>query len=502
MMDGHDMNQQEQPQWPIQQSPYQPQHPQSQQPSIHTPLPNPLLPHQDLYSSSPAEYVATQQVQWQPTEDRTPVEIVAITLPKKRIRQMFKISIFFLGIAFFIFSSLTVGLSWTNMSNLGGYIGLGVGMIASGVSIYIFFHKKYHACCLHWQDYIRWLLITTGVFCLLVIIVSNIPFDNNKQLTYVLLSLVFLLYSASLIWIAFMKPSLLQQISEIVRSVIRAMPEKQIPAQSLIAYLQEKYPYPEARLIHDITLMKDVEQITMAGTAIKAYRIKPDQEVVSIPQVPPIASQQSMPLQAQPHLLNDNPVSSASVQQIDILSPIPQPSITPSPTRTPSIPKPESLIRQEKRAVTLIFCYAHEDEALLNKLKVHLKPLQRQGLIDIWYDRNISAGTDWGREIDKHLNTAQVILLLVSPDFLASDYCYTIEMQRAIERHDLGEATVIPIILRHVYWHGAPFGKLQALPKDGKPVVSSDWNNWDEAFFDVSEGIRKAVEERTSKTSN
>lgn len=149
----------------------------------------------------------------------------------------------------------------------------------------------------------------------------------------------------------------------------------------------------------------------------------------------------------------------------------------------------------------IFLCYAHEDEALLNKLKVHLKPLQRQGMIDIWYDRNISAGTEWGREIDKHLNTAQVILLLVSPDFLASDYCYTIEMQRAIERHDLGEATVIPIILRHVYWQGAPFGKLQALPKDGKPVVSSDWNNWDEAFFDVSEGIRKAVEQQNFSKS-
>ncbi len=130
----------------------------------------------------------------------------------------------------------------------------------------------------------------------------------------------------------------------------------------------------------------------------------------------------------------------------------------------------------------VFFCYAHEDEALLNKLKAHLNPLQRQGLIDFWHDRNISAGTEWGREIDEHLKTAQIILLLVSPDFLASDYCYTYEMQQAIARHDRGEARVIPVILRPVYWRGAPFGKLQVLPTDAKPVTSSSWHNWDEAF--------------------
>src|SRR5713101_6405857 len=99
-------------------------------------------------------------------------------------------------------------------------------------------------------------------------------------------------------------------------------------------------------------------------------------------------------------------------------------------------------------SVKIFFCYAHKDEALLNQLKVHLIPLQRQGLIDIWHDRDISAGTEWEQEISQHLNAAQIILLLVSPDFMASAYCYGIEMQRALERHELGEARVIPIILR------------------------------------------------------
>src|SRR5258706_12668328 len=116
--------------------------------------------------------------------------------------------------------------------------------------------------------------------------------------------------------------------------------------------------------------------------------------------------------------------------------------------------------------VRIFFCYAHEDEALLNKLKAHLKPLQRQGLIDTWHDRDISAGTDWEREIGEHLNSAQIILLLISPDFMDSDYCYSIEMQRAIERHERGEVRVIPVILRPTLWQQTSLGELQALPTD------------------------------------
>jgi hypothetical protein len=145
--------------------------------------------------------------------------------------------------------------------------------------------------------------------------------------------------------------------------------------------------------------------------------------------------------------------------------------------------------------VKIFFCYAHEDEALLNKLKTHLKPLQRKGLIDVWYDRDISAGTVWEQQIKEQLNTAQIILLLVSPDFMDSDYCYGIEMQRALERHDLGEARVIPIILRHVYWQDV-LGNLQALPTDAKPIKS--WSDLDEALYKVTEGIRKVVMQMTA----
>ncbi len=148
--------------------------------------------------------------------------------------------------------------------------------------------------------------------------------------------------------------------------------------------------------------------------------------------------------------------------------------------------------------VTIFFCYAREDEALLNKLKAHLRPLQRQGLIDVWHDRDISAGTVWEQEINRHLNAAQIVLLLVSPDFMNSDYCYGIEMKRALERHERGEARVIPIILRPTYWNGKPLGTFQALPKDGRPVTSSSWDDQDAAFYNVTEGISKVVKQLTA----
>jgi hypothetical protein len=145
--------------------------------------------------------------------------------------------------------------------------------------------------------------------------------------------------------------------------------------------------------------------------------------------------------------------------------------------------------------IEIFCCYAREDKSLLDRLKKHLILLQRQGIIDIWSDVDISPGTEWEVKINKHLNTAQIILLLVSPDFMASDYCYSKEMKRAMELHERGEARVIPIILRPVYWEGSPFGKLQALPANAHRIKSDYWRTIDHALFDVAEGIRKVIEE-------
>ncbi len=148
---------------------------------------------------------------------------------------------------------------------------------------------------------------------------------------------------------------------------------------------------------------------------------------------------------------------------------------------------------QSTSPVEVFYSYAHEDEKLRDKLDNHLTLLQREGLISEWHDRQIEAGDDWESEINAHLDSAQVILLLVSDDFIASDYCYSVEMERALERHEDGEVLVIPIILRPVDWETSPFGKLQALPKDGKAVTL--WSNRDSAFKNVAQGIRKVIRE-------
>ena len=142
------------------------------------------------------------------------------------------------------------------------------------------------------------------------------------------------------------------------------------------------------------------------------------------------------------------------------------------------------------QAMKIFICYAREDEPLLRNLEKHLRALKRQGLIDPWHDREIIPGTDWKQEIDKQLNAADIILLLVSPDFIDSEYCYSTEMKRAMER---GEAYVIPIILRHTYWKRTPFSRLQALPTDARPITDRFWSTIDEAFFSVTEGISETI---------
>ena len=140
---------------------------------------------------------------------------------------------------------------------------------------------------------------------------------------------------------------------------------------------------------------------------------------------------------------------------------------------------------------TLFFSYSHKDEDLRDQLEVHLSMLKREGLIEAWHDRKIPAGDEIDSTIDEKLEIADVILLLISADFLASPYCFDIEVQRAMQRHQEGSARVIPVILRPCDWHNAPFGTLLAAPKDGKPVTR--WTDRDEAFVDVVRQIRAAL---------
>ncbi|MEH2375542.1 GUN4 domain-containing protein [Nostoc sp.] len=150
-------------------------------------------------------------------------------------------------------------------------------------------------------------------------------------------------------------------------------------------------------------------------------------------------------------------------------------------------------------SLQLFFSYSHKDEALRDELAKHLAILEWQSVISSWCDRKILPGEEWDYQINDNLNTADIILLLISSDFLFSKYCWDVEVKKAIERHHAGEACVIPVILRSVDWSGAPFAKLQALPKNAEPVVSRNWHNQDEAFTDVAKGIRAAAEKLRDK---
>jgi O-acetyl-ADP-ribose deacetylase (regulator of RNase III) len=144
-------------------------------------------------------------------------------------------------------------------------------------------------------------------------------------------------------------------------------------------------------------------------------------------------------------------------------------------------------------AVSVFVSYSHADEGLRKELGKHLSVLERQGIIATWHDRMIGAGSEWEGAIDSHLNEARVILLLISADFVDSQYCYDVEMKRALERHDERQALVVPVILRAVSLKGTPFAKLQALPKDARPVVT--WADRDSAFVDITDGLRNAIQD-------
>ena len=140
--------------------------------------------------------------------------------------------------------------------------------------------------------------------------------------------------------------------------------------------------------------------------------------------------------------------------------------------------------------------YSHKDSDALERLHVHLASLRREEKVEAWFDREILAGGELNDEIAAQLETCELFLLLVSPDFLASDYCVEREMKRALERHEAREARVIPIILEPCDWTSSPLRRLKAVPRDGKPV--SDWTNGNTAFLNVIQEIRRIVDQGVS----
>jgi TIR domain len=143
--------------------------------------------------------------------------------------------------------------------------------------------------------------------------------------------------------------------------------------------------------------------------------------------------------------------------------------------------------------------YSHVDESYRNELQKHLVTLQHQGLVETWHDRCIVAGEEWAGCIDDELRRADIILLLISSDFIASRYCYELEMKEALARHERKEAVVIPIILRSCHWTGLPFGKLQAATKDAKPIEK--YPSRDDAFLEITQNIETIAKRLNKSTS-
>jgi hypothetical protein len=148
---------------------------------------------------------------------------------------------------------------------------------------------------------------------------------------------------------------------------------------------------------------------------------------------------------------------------------------------------------RDNHALKVFVSYSHVDEKLKDAVLRHLKPLERMNLITEWHDRKLLAGDAWGDVISRNLEEADIVLLLVSIDFINSKYCYDVELDRALERHAEGTCRVVPIILRGCLWQHTPFSKLQALPRDGKPAVS--WPDIDEALATVAEALRAMAED-------
>jgi len=143
-------------------------------------------------------------------------------------------------------------------------------------------------------------------------------------------------------------------------------------------------------------------------------------------------------------------------------------------------------------AIPIFISYSSVDEDMKSELIKHLEPLKRLNLISEWNVRKIVAGEQWAQEISDKLQSAKIILLLLSVDFLNSQYCYDIELERALARNDAQECAVIPVLLRNCVWQHAPFAKLSGLPKNMTAVASCPYK--DDAYVDIVKGIKEAVE--------
>jgi hypothetical protein len=147
----------------------------------------------------------------------------------------------------------------------------------------------------------------------------------------------------------------------------------------------------------------------------------------------------------------------------------------------------------------IFISYSHLDETFKAQFTQHLKSLERTGEIEVWHDRQLMGGDDFAGKIDANLSQADVVLLLVSANFIASDYCHEVEMRTALERHEKGQTVVVPVILDFCNWHSSPFGHLTAIPPDGREITR--FPNFNEGFNLVVRELSRLVKEINSRHS-
>ena len=150
-------------------------------------------------------------------------------------------------------------------------------------------------------------------------------------------------------------------------------------------------------------------------------------------------------------------------------------------------------------ALKVYYCYAEQDEKLRDQLTAHLSSLRRERKLTIWLDVLLLAGADWKLEVEKQLKQADIILLLISSDFMASDYCYNLQLSAALNHYEAGKVDIIPILLRPVLWEGTPIKKLPLILPTSKLAVTL-WPNRDEAFKNIAIAIRDVIQAKLSSS--
>ncbi|HEY1351693.1 MAG TPA: toll/interleukin-1 receptor domain-containing protein [Ktedonobacteraceae bacterium] len=352
-----------------------------------------------------------------------------------------------------------------------------LGMAAAVAGLIFFFRRGYHLYSLYWVQYIWWLLGLTasGIIALTLFI----GFITPQALGYVLGSCVLALYGIGLVWLAWLQPSLGQAAALKVATILNALPGKQLSLPELIVLLQRDFHCSEKSARRYLGTLNYVEQVERPGLATPVCRLKQAAQALPLAQLP-TARMPALPGQS-PDAAPPPP------------PPPPPPSVQRAKPQAPGHTTPAA--GEEKRASTTVkvfFCYARADKDLLDELEKHLSPLKRLGQMISWHDRELQAGTEWEKEIDRQLRSANLILLLISPDFFSSDYCYSVEMKKALAMQKEGRARVVPIILRPVDWKSTPLRNLQVLPTDGTPVTL--WPNQDQVLATVAQSIRRIVE--------